>query len=497
MTLPRPSAPARRFGHRAVRYPALTAALTAAAVLLTGCASLRTKYERPTVALPNAYSQASQATATAIPDAWWKLFGDSHLDALVDEAFGANQDLAAAAARVEEARALAGFAHAEQFPEIDAGGTASRTRFSNASGQFPPGIPLEFDSFRATASVSYEFDFWGRYRRATEAARAELLATEEGQRNVRLALASDVATAWFDLLSLDHQLAIARETLGTRGESVRLQNARYDAGTISELDLAQAQSEVASTEATIPALTRAIRQTENRLAVLLGRFGGTIERPGSTLETTNLPEVPTGLPSQLLARRPDLVAAEQRLIAADARIGIARAAYFPSISLTGYAGSESTDLADLFSSGTGIWQAALGVLQPIWNAGRTRRQVEAATAREKQAEAAYQKAIQTAFAEVEDALVARSTGILEREARTRQIEALSRARKLADIRYDAGESSYFEVLDAQRSQFVAQLTWAQARRDELVAAVALFKALGGGWEEPVKAEPAVEVAPTP
>lgn len=497
MTPLRPSAPARRFGLRAVRYAGLTLTVTAAAVLLGGCASLRTKYERPAVALPDAYSQTGPA-GTAIPDAWWKLFGDSNLDRLVDEALGANQDLAAAAARVEEARALAGFARAEQFPVVDAGGSASRTRFSNASGQFPPGVPLEFDAFRLTASVSYEFDFWGRYRRATEAARAELLATEEGRRNVRLALAADVATAWFDLLSLDRQLAIARETLGTRGESVRLQNARYDAGTISELDLAQAQSEVASTEATVPALTRAIRQTENRLNVLLGRIGGTHDHTGTNLEAPTLPEVPAGLPSQLLARRPDLVAAEQRLIAADARIGIARAAYFPSISLTGYAGSESTDLADLFSSGTGIWQAALGVLQPIWNAGRTRRQVEAATAREKQAEAAYQKAIQTAFAEVEDALIARSTGIEEREARARQVEALGRARNLADIRYDAGESSYFEVLDAQRSQFVAQITWTQARRDELVAAVALFKALGGGWEEPVGTEPADEVeAPTP
>ncbi|HXU30058.1 MAG TPA: efflux transporter outer membrane subunit [Thermoanaerobaculia bacterium] len=492
MTSLRPSASGSRFGLRAVRYAVFSLAFATLTVGLTGCASLKAKYARPAVTLPAAYSQGG--TATAIPDAWWKLFGDPNLDRLVDEALGANQDLAAAAARVEEARALAGFARAEQFPEIDASGASSRTRFSNASGQFPPGVPLEFDSFRLTASVSYEFDFWGRYRRATEAARAELLATDEGRKNVRLALAADVATAWFDLLSLDRQLAIARETLGTRGESVRIQKARYDAGTISELDLAQAQSEVASTEATIPSLQRSIRQTENRLNVLLGRIGGTIDRPGSTLETPTLPEVPVGLPSQLLARRPDVVAAEQRLIAADARIGIARAAYFPSISLTGYAGSESTDLADLFGSGTGIWQAALGVLQPIWNAGRTRRQVEAASAREKQAEAAYQKSIQTAFAEVEDALVARSTGIEEREARARQVEALGRARNLADIRYDAGESSYFEVLDAQRTQFLAQITWTQVRRDELVAAVALFKALGGGWEEPV--EP-VEAAPTP
>ncbi len=231
----------------------------------------------------------------------------------------------------------------------------------------------------------------------------------------------------------------------------------------------------------MPALERAVRQTENRLAVLLGRIGGTVE-PGGALSGVAPPEVPVGLPSKLLARRPDVLAAEQRLVAANARIGAARAAYFPSIALTGYAGTESLELASLFASGTGIWQAALGLVEPIFNAGRTRRQVEAARARERQALAAYTRTVQGAFAEVEDALVARRTGVAEREALARQVEALTRARRLAGLRYEGGDSSYLEVLDAERSLFRAELDLARARRDELAAAVDLFRALGGGWE---------------
>ncbi len=455
-------------------------AATLALLPLAACVTLGPDYQRPEPKLPAAFSQAGGDAA--VPGAWWKLFGDPALDRLEEEALAANQDLAAAAARVEEARALSGLARADRFPEVTGQGGGSRTKFSNDNGQFPPGIPLEFDSFRVTAGLSYELDFWGRLRRLSEAARAELLATEAGRRNVALGLTAEVATAYFQLVALDHQLEVARDTLGTRGESVRLQGLRFDAGTISELDLAQAQAERAVTEATIPALERLIRQTENRLQVLLGRTGGGVER-GATLDNLVLPAVPAGLPSRLLERRPDVIAAEQRLIAANARIGAARAAYFPSISLTGYAGTESQELADLFASGTGIWQVALGLVQPIFNAGRTRRQVEAATAREEQAVAIYLKAVQSAFAEVEDALVALSTGAAEREALARQVEALARARRLSDLRYEGGDSSYLDVLDADRNLFRAELDLARVRAAELTAAVTLFKALGGGWEE--------------
>jgi outer membrane protein, multidrug efflux system len=455
---------------------------TPAALVLTACTALGPDYERPALPLPESYSAAAPAEA-ALPDRWWTLFGDPALDRLVTEALAANQDLAAAAARVEEARALAGIARADRFPEVTGTATGSRTRLSKETLNLPPEvvIPLEIDRYRAAVNVSYELDFWGRLRRLAEAARAELLASEEGRRNVELALVSEVAAAYFDLLAFDHQLGIVRDTLGSRGESVRLQRLRFEHGTISELDLAQAEAELAATEATVPALERAVRQTEDRLAVLLGRIGGTVER-GGALSGVAPPEVPVGLPSALLARRPDVVAAEQRLAAANARIGAARAAYFPSISLTGYAGSESAELSSLFASGTGVWQAALGLVEPIFNAGRTRRQVEAARARERQALAAYTKAVQSAFAEVEDALVARRTGAEERAVLARQVEALSRARRLAGLRYEAGESSYLEVLDAERSLFRAELELSRAQRDELEATVDLMKALGGGWE---------------
>ncbi len=486
------------FRSRTARAVLASSLSSLALLLLAGCGTLGPDYKRPEVPLPASYSAATPVGASAgVPDAWWTLFGDPVLDRLEAEALAANQDLAAAAGRVEEARALLGLSRAERLPEVTAGVNGTRYRLSQQTAQLPDGFPLENTQITASVGATYELDFWGRYARATEAARAELLATEEGQRNVRLAVSNGVAIAYLDLLAFDRQLAITLETRGTRRESVRLQKVRYDAGTISELDLAQAEAELAATDAAVPALERARRQREDALAVLLGRFGGTVERSAeigesNALDALTLPPVPGGLPSELLLRRPDVVAAEQGLVAANARIGQARAAYFPSISLTGSLGQESTVLSELTSSGAGVFQLALGVLQPIWNGGRTKRQVEAATARRQQALAAYLKSVQTAFSDVEDALIARSTGATEREALNRQVEALERALRLSQLRYDAGESSYFEVLDAQRGLFRAQLEATRARRDELAAAVSLFKALGGGWTAP--ASPA---SPTP
>jgi outer membrane protein, multidrug efflux system len=460
---------------------AMTAIVGIAALSLSACLTVGPDYRRPELPLPPGYSDAAAgAPQAAVPDAWWSLFGDPQLDSLVEEALAANQDLAAAAARVEEARAILGITDADRFPEVTGAAGASRNRLSRETSQIPSGFPLELDTYRATVEVSYAFDFWGRLRRATEAARAELLATEEARRNIRLAITAEVARAYFDLLTFERQLEIARGTTGTRTESVRLQKLRFDAGTISGLDLAQAEAELAATDAAVPALERALRQTENRLGVLLGRLGGRIE-PGLPLAELTAPEVPVGLPSELLVRRPDVLEAERRLAAANARIGVARAAYFPSIGLTGVAGTESTELTDLFSSGTGIWQAAVSLVEPIFNAGRTRRQVEAAEARTRESLALYTRTVQGAFAEVEDALVARRTGIAEREALGRQVTALAEARRLADLRYEGGDSSYLEVLDADRSLFRAELDLARARRDELAASVLLFQALGGGW----------------
>lgn len=457
------------------------ALLVVAGLIVSGCRTVGPDYARPTVAAPVAYS--APASRASIPDAWWTLFGDPTLDRLVDEALVANPDLAAAAARVDQARALLGLADAERLPTVDGAANAGRARLSRSTSALPPGIGAEFSRFHISATVNYELDFWGRYRRASEAARAELLATEEGRRTVRLGLAAAVATTYFDHAFLDRQLADARGTLTSRQESVRLQGLRLDAGTISEFEMAQAEAELAAAEAAIPVLDRERRRAENRLGLLLGRIGpvaGASELAAPT--SAKVPEVPVGLPSDLLARRPDILAAEAGLVAANARIGVARAAFFPSISLTATAGSESRELGDLFSSAANIWQLGAGLLQPIWNAGRTRRQVEAATARQEEALALYLKSIQSAFAEVEDALAGRTASIDEVAALERQIAALERARELADIRYEAGESSYFEVLDADRNLFRARLDLSTARRGQYVAAVDLFKALGGGWE---------------
>ena len=461
---------------RNVRTMTALCALT----LLWGCAVLGPKYQRPELRTPAQYSAAP--TGGAIADAWWKGFGDAQLDALVDEALRANQDLLAAVARVEEARALAGQARSDRFPEVWASASATRSKLSQQTSQLPPTADLTTTRVRATADLSFELDFWGRLARASEAARAQLVATEEGRRAVQVGLAADAVGAYFDLLTFRDQLAVTRQTIDSRRESARLQGTRYDAGTISELDLAQAQAELAAAEAAAPDLERLARQAEDRLAVLLGRIGGAVATESAGLARVQLPEVPVGLPSDLLARRADVAAAEQGLVAAHARVAVARAGYFPSITLTGSVGSESRELADLFASDTNIWSAAASVLQPIFQAGKVTRQVEAAKAREQQALAAYRKAVQSAFADVEDALVARSSGGLVRAALDREVEALDRARRLARLRYDAGDSSYLEVLDAERNAFRAELDRTSARRAELQAAVTLFKALGGGWE---------------
>jgi multidrug efflux system outer membrane protein len=432
-------------------------------------------YKRPELDVPATHSV--EASTDSIPWEWWTLFGDTTLNALVEEALNANQDLAAAAARVEQARALAGVAKAELYPVITAGGSATRMQIAErtaGAGDNP------FNSFDLIGAISYELDFWGKLRNASKAARHQMLATEEGRRQVELAVTADVVSTYFDLLSLDRQLAVSRATLESRREAVRMQTLRYEAGAISQLDLAQAQAEFASTEATVPVFEREMRQTENRLGVLLGRIGGSIAR-GDSIETIGSPEIPVGLPSEILARRPDVRAAEFSLIASNANIGVARAAYLPSIGLTGYGGWESDDLSALVMENTDIWSASVNIFQNIFAPGRTRRQVELAWGQHRETLADYIKSVQIAFAEVEDALVARRTSVAIREAEDREVAARMRATRLAQLRYDAGDSSYIEVLDSQRQLFQAQLLQADARRGELNSSVLLFKALGGGW----------------
>jgi multidrug efflux system outer membrane protein len=463
-----------------------------AAALLGGCLSVGPQYQRPPSDLPLDWAGPAGASAAAVGAQWWKLFGDARLDRLVAEALARNADLAAAVARVDEARARLGQQQSEQFPTVDASLERSRAESSlRTDVPLPPGTPREADSHRAALDVSYELDLWGRLRGATATARAELLATEAARETVKIVLSADVVQGYFALRALDEQLAATQRSLATRSESLALQKLRYEHGVISEFEYRQLEAEVLAARAQLPALERSRSEQENALAVLLGKNpraiyeDSLVENAAPANETTRkLPElvVPSGLPSELLLRRPDLVEAEQRLIAANAGIGVARAAYFPSVSLIGILGSESAALSDLFTGPAGTWQVAAVVTQPIWNAGRISSQVEAANARERLALAQYRQAIQSAFREVRDAIVAQIKTREQFDAENRRVAALRETLRLAKLRYDNGVASQLDVLDAERNLLAAELNRSDALRAQRSAIADLFKALGGGWD---------------
>ena len=459
---------------------------------LGGCINLAPSYQRPATDLPSDWKAPEGQNASALGTTWWKVFADPRLDAVVDEALAHNANLAVAVARVDEARALLGETRSGQFPTLDAGLSRDRTQSSlrTATPLFP-GMARQRDNYRGTLNVSYELDLWGRLRNATATARAELLATEAARETVRIALVADVVQAYYALRSLDDQVAATQRSVASRGESLALQKIRYDAGVISEFEYRQLEAEELAARAQLPALERRRTQQENALAVLLGRSprdiytGVVVEQAESTGEPTSSEQalvVPAGLPSELLLRRPDLVEAEQRMIAANARIGVARAAYFPSLSITGFFGGESAAMSELFTGPAGTWQAAASVTQPIWNAGRVGAQVDAANARQRQALAQYRSAIQNAFREVRDAIVAQAKTREQFEAEDKRAATLREALRLAKLRYQSGISSQLDVLDAERSLLAAELNRSDAQRARRAAVADLFKALGGGWQ---------------
>jgi multidrug efflux system outer membrane protein len=363
-----------------------TQAVLALAAALAGCAGLSADYQRPAVDLPAAWAAAPGGAARAPGAQWWKTYGDARLERLVDEALEHNANLAQAVARVDEARAQAGIARAGQLPGVGAEFERSRTQSSRqVATPLPAGFPRESNDYRAALNVSYELDLWGRLRNATAAARAELLASVAARETVRIALAADVAQGHFALRAFDQQIAAVQRSLAARMRALALQKARLQHGDISELDYRQLEAEAAAARAQLPALERARAQQENALAVLLGRspraiYEGAVER-SDIADAPPALVVPSGLPSELLLRRPDLVEAEQKLIAGNARIAAARAALFPSITLTGALGSESAALSNLFGGASGIWGLAAAVVQPIFSGGRLQAQVDAAEAR--------------------------------------------------------------------------------------------------------------------
>ena len=413
------------------------------------------------------------------------MFNDERLQGLIRTALVANYDLRDAVARVDAARANLGITRADQLPNIAASADVTTLR-NSASGAFP--LPQGFEQRRTIGSValnllSFEVDIWGRLRRATEAARADLLATEENRKAVITTLVSDVAGAYFNLLELDMELEIAKRTLSTREGSLQLIRIRERGGLATLLEVRQGEQLVHAAAQAIPAIEQLIEQTENQISLLLGGSPAAIARGRSLADQEQPPAVPPGLPSSLLERRPDIRGAEQNLVAANAIIGVAKAAYFPQISLTGFLGFQSNQLSNLFTGPTRAWQFVPQVTQPIFTAGRIKSNVRLAKAQQQIALIQYERAIQTAFGEVSDGLIQYRK---VREIRAQQellVATLQDRSRLAYMRYRGGVDTLLNALDADRDLFDAELGIAQTRRNELLAVVQLYRALGGGWQQ--------------
>ena len=452
------------------------------ALLLAGCAAVGPDYERPAMDLPGTYPDApADLAAATVPAEWWKLYGDARLDELVASALARNADMRIAVARIEEADANLREAGAAFLPEIDLGGTPQRQRISGATATpIPPSIPLVRNDIRLTLGTSFEIDFWGKLRRALEATRALALGSRYAREVVTLSLTGLTAQAYFSLRSLDAQIALTRTTLASREEALILVRDRANGGIASDLDVNQAEVARADAAVQLKDLLRQRSLIEHQLGSLTGRLD--LALPAGDLLTLPMPPLPpAGLPATLLQRRPDILQAEQQLIAANAQIGIARAAMFPTISLTAYAGGQSSALSTVLSSGASIWSLGFGLALPIFDAGRYAARTQAAEARQRQSVANYQKAVETAFREVADALTTLQQTEASEEDLQLRAKAARNALRLARLRYEAGYSAYLEVLDAQRTANDAELTFLRNRQARLAASVDLMKALGGGW----------------
>jgi len=466
-----------------------SAIILIAAVFLSDC-TVGPTYQRPALPAPPTF-RAPEGTATADPTSlgdlkWFEVFKDERLQELVRTALEQNYDLRDAAARIEAASASLGTTRSDQFPNVGASANISTVRFSR-NGQTPlPAsfVPSQNRTFGSATLglLSFEVDIWGRLRRATEAARANLVSADENRKAVRTTLVSEVASSYFTLRELDYQLDISRRTLSTRRESQDLIQNRQAGGVATLLDLRQAEQLVYTAAATIPALQQEIEQTENRISLLLGRNPGEVLRGRSLVEQDLLPVVPPGLPSALLERRPDIRAAEQNLIAANAEIGVAKAAYFPQISLTGFLGGRRMIKKNMFMGPSAVWNFTPQVTQPIFTAGRIKSEVRLSQALRDGALIQYEKAIQTAFTEVSDTLIAHQR---VREGRVQQellVAALQDRTRLAYVRYRGGVDTLLNALDSDRDLFQAELALSQIRLNELNSVVQLYKALGGGWQ---------------
>lgn len=448
------------------------------AALLTGCL-VGPDYKRPELSVPQSLGAMPADARQTADTEWWKQFDDPVLDRLIAEALANNKDLRIAAANVEQAAGLLEQTRSPLFPQIDYTANGGRYRYSQQSTGVAVGANPS-NAYNVLAGASWELDLWGRIRRLSESAQAQLLASEEARRGVVLTLVAQVATSYVQLRALDEQLVVAQRTLETYKESLRIVQDKFQFGQVSKMNVAQVQSQVETSQAQIPQLRNQIKQTENALAILLGRNPGTIPRGKSVLALT-LPAVPAGVPSQLLERRPDLAQAEQQLIAANAQIGAAKAQYFPTISLTGALGSASTALGDLFSGPAAAWNYAGSIVGPIFTAGAISGQVAQAEAGQRAALAAYERAVQNAFADVDLALANRVDIAEQLAAQKRLVAALREYSELARLLWDGGYAPYSTVLQAEQELFPAELNLAATQGQMFASLVAIYRALGGGW----------------
>lgn len=453
------------------------------ACFISGCA-VGPNYKKPAVNTPTVYrglspDQAAKNDPTSLGDEkWWEVFQDQQLQELIKTALQQNYDVRRAGARILEAQASLGITRSQQFPTI--GGQAEAVDERTARSKVIP--PIETSANQVGVNFDWELDFWGRFRRATEAARANLAATEWGRREIIRQLVANLATSYFTLRSMDLQLEISRNTLTSRQDSLRLTTKLAEGGRTSMLDVRQAEQLVFTAASEIPFLEQQIEQQENFISILLGDNPGPIARGKTLTEQPHPPTVPAGLPSSLLQRRPDILQAEQQLIAANAQIGVARSLYFPQITLTGVAGYQSSALTSLFSGPAGFWTFGSTLAQPIFTAGRLRSNVRLAEAQQQEAVLFYQETIQGAFRDVSDGLIAyRKTQEFSQQQKL-LVDSAQDATRLSHLRYSGGATSYLEVLTNDTNYFSAELGLVQARLNEQLALVQLYRGLGGGWQ---------------
>jgi multidrug efflux system outer membrane protein len=479
----------------------LRGAMAVALGLPLGGCMLGPDYKRPDLDVPAQYRSATPmgaVDAAAVESAWWQQFNDPALDALISEGLRNNQDLVAAAARVEQFYGVLGTTRSPLFPQVGAQVSGSRARASEQTITPAPSIN-PYNAMQASLLLSWEIDLFGRTRRLSEAAAADLQASEEFRRSTVLSVVTAITAGYINLREQDRELEVSRETLALRMDALNLFERRFKGGVVSEVEVSQARSEYATALRQVPLTEQSVAQLENALSNLVGRNPGPIAR-GKPIDQLMLPAVPAGLPSELLERRPDIRQAEQSMVAANARIGAAKALYFPTISLTGAFGQASRELSSLWDGASRQWTYGLGVSMPIFSAGAISGQVRTAEATQRESVAQYRKAVQSAFSDTENALAGITSSRAALEATDQQVGALANYARLSRKRFEGGYTSYLEVIDADRNLFNARLALAQQQSSVLLQSTALYKSLGGGWVDVADKEapqPGVNVSERP